>query len=275
MTGLPATKPKPFCFVLMPFSSDFNDIYEFGIKGACADAGFYCERVDEQVFHGSMLERIYSQISRSDILIADMTGKNPNVFYEVGYAHALGKNVILLTSIAEDIPFDLKHFPHIVYGNAIKTLRASLARNLSYIASLDTAEQVTQIGLELFFKDKRLALENIVIEYGKDLLPNAVLTLMNNSNKTYLSGECRVAIIAPEPFSRTRREDVNVIPLPDGTFMHMLPVLDTLFPSAGHKLSFSLNSSENEKHSEIAVTARVFSSGGLRDFPLTLRRSTT
>ena len=83
------TSPKPFCFVLMPFSEDFNDVYEFGIKGACSDVDVYCERVDEQIFLGSMLDRIYNQISRADLLVADMTGRNANVFYEVGYAHAV------------------------------------------------------------------------------------------------------------------------------------------------------------------------------------------
>lgn len=124
---------EALCFVLMPFDVAFDDIYEFGIKGACSDAGVYCERVDEQVFLGSMLERIFSQISRADLLIADMTGKNPNVFYEVGYAHALGKKVVLLTSVSQDIPFDLKHFPHIIYGTEIKTLRAALTRKLEYL----------------------------------------------------------------------------------------------------------------------------------------------
>jgi hypothetical protein len=50
--------PKPFVFVLMPFANEFNDIYELGIKAACVEAGAYCERVDEQIFEGSMLERI-------------------------------------------------------------------------------------------------------------------------------------------------------------------------------------------------------------------------
>jgi len=44
------TKPKFFCFTLMPFSEDFDDIYSLGIKAACNSAGAYCERVDEQVF---------------------------------------------------------------------------------------------------------------------------------------------------------------------------------------------------------------------------------
>ena len=98
------TQAKPFVFVLMPFKEDFDDIYKFGIKQACEEAGVNCERVDEQMFDESILERIYNQIEKANIVVADMTGRNPNVFYETGYARALEKRVILLTQKAEDIP---------------------------------------------------------------------------------------------------------------------------------------------------------------------------
>jgi hypothetical protein len=117
----------------MPFGKDFNDTYELGIKAACVDCGAYCERVDEQIFHGSILQRIYNQIAKADIVVADMTGRNPNVFYEVGYAHALGKRVILLTRAAEDIPFDLKDYSHIVYEGSIIALRRELERRLVWL----------------------------------------------------------------------------------------------------------------------------------------------
>lgn len=123
---MPSTTPKPFVFVLMPFDSGFDDTYNLGVEPACRDAGSYCERLDDQIFQESMLERIYNQISKADIIVADMTGKNPNVFYETGYAHALGKLTILMTKNADDIPFDLKHYPHIVYGNSITTLKTEL-----------------------------------------------------------------------------------------------------------------------------------------------------
>ncbi len=127
-----STTPKPFVFVLMPFDPSFDDIYNFGIKAACHDAGAYCEHVDEQIFQESMLERIYNQISKADIIVADMTGKNPNVFYEAGYAHALGKSTILMTQKADDIPFDLKHYPHIVYGGRITALKADLQKRVRH-----------------------------------------------------------------------------------------------------------------------------------------------
>jgi hypothetical protein len=130
--GTASTAPKPFVFVLMPFKQEFNDIYKFGIKGAAEDVGAYSERVDDQDYTESILDRIYNQINKADVIVADMTGQNANVFYEVGYAHALDKIVLLLTQDSNDIPFDLKHRPHIVYGGQIDTLRNKLAQKLKW-----------------------------------------------------------------------------------------------------------------------------------------------
>lgn len=130
--GIDSTKPKPFIFVLMPFESKFDDIYKFGIKGAANEVGAYADRLDEQIFTEGMLDRIFNQISKADVVIADMTGRNPNVFYEVGYAHALGKIVLLLTQSSEDIPFDLKHRQHTVYKGSINTLKSELIPKLEW-----------------------------------------------------------------------------------------------------------------------------------------------
>jgi nucleoside 2-deoxyribosyltransferase len=107
---------KLFAFVLMPFEARFDDVYRLGIKAAVEELGMIATRVDEQVFHKEgILERICNQIDAADFIIADMSGRNPNVFYEVGYAHAKQKTCILLTADAADIPFDLKHQRHIVW----------------------------------------------------------------------------------------------------------------------------------------------------------------
>jgi nucleoside 2-deoxyribosyltransferase len=120
-----------FAFVLMPFSSDFDDIYKFGVKEPAAELGVLAERVDEQIYSEGILERIYRQIDLADIIIADMSGQNPNVFYEVGYAHAKGKLCIHLTSDANDIPFDLKHRRHIVYQSSINTLKERIVEEIT------------------------------------------------------------------------------------------------------------------------------------------------
>lgn len=130
-----STAPKPFVFVLMPFNEDFDDIYKIGIKETAKEVGAYAERVDEQNFTEGILERIFNQINKADVIVADMSRRNPNVFYEVGYAHALGKIVLLLTQTVEDIPFDLKHRQHIVYGidgSKIQKLRKDLTLGLNW-----------------------------------------------------------------------------------------------------------------------------------------------
>jgi nucleoside 2-deoxyribosyltransferase len=120
----------PYAFVLIPFNPSFRDVYELGIKNIIEALGMRCERVDEIEFNDSILAQIYKGIQRADIVIADMTGRNPNVFYEVGYAHALHKEVVLLTQDASDIPFDLKGHNHIVYSGQVMSLRERLERRL-------------------------------------------------------------------------------------------------------------------------------------------------
>ena len=127
------SKIKPFAFVLMPFDDEFNDLYKFGIKKTADELGVVAERVDEQQFSETILERIYRQIENCDFIIADMTGKNPNVFYEVGYAHAKGKLCALITQSASDIPFDLKHHTHIIYDGTIGNLVDQLKPKLSWL----------------------------------------------------------------------------------------------------------------------------------------------
>lgn len=126
------TKDKTFAFVLMPFSPAFADVCRLGVKEPAESLGIRAERVDEQLFAEGILDRIYRQIDAADIIIADMSGQNPNVFYEVGYAHAKEKLCILLTSNTDDIPFDLKHRRHIVYGSSIQTLREYLTKELTW-----------------------------------------------------------------------------------------------------------------------------------------------
>jgi len=123
-------KGKPFAFVVMPFDASFVDVYQLGIRAACQEVQVACERVDDQIFHEMILERIVNQIRSADLIIAEMTERNANVFYEVGFAHALKKRVVLLTRDAADIPFDLRPFPHIVYGGSISKLKAELVRRV-------------------------------------------------------------------------------------------------------------------------------------------------
>lgn len=152
---------RPFVFVLMPFRSDFEDVYRLGIKQTSENLGLRAERVDEQLYEEPMLERIYHQIKRADIIIADMTGQNPNVFYEVGFAHAKNKLCILLTQDASDIPFDLKQHRHIIYGGSITNLKEELNKNLQWALKRITTEKVSGLSVKCAPKSESLELNRI------------------------------------------------------------------------------------------------------------------
>jgi len=138
----------------MPFTDEMSNVYNLGIRPACAAANADCERVDEQIFTKTILEKIYEQIERANIIVADVTGLRPNVLYELGYAHGLGKSVVLLTQSIDQVPFDLRPYPCLVYSK-IPKLKSALQTSLSHIlANPDEAATST-----LRSKERRLRFE--------------------------------------------------------------------------------------------------------------------
>src|ERR687885_297791 len=104
---------KPYVFVLMPFRDQHFAIYERAIKPTLEELGCTVEHAKDANTVERIVDAIFTQIARAKFLVADTTGKNPNVFYEVGYAHALGKKVILIVQDTQDIPFDVAGLRHI------------------------------------------------------------------------------------------------------------------------------------------------------------------
>lgn len=98
------TKPK--CFVIMPFGNNetnrthYTVVYERIIKPPVEAAGFECERGDEIPEYGPIPEQITQKLASADLVVADLSGRNPNVFYELGYRRALKKAII---PIADDL----------------------------------------------------------------------------------------------------------------------------------------------------------------------------
>ena len=82
---------EKFCFVLMPFLDELKPVYEDHIKPTLVSLGFSCERADSIFDNKPVMESIWENILKARIVIADLTGKNPNVFYEIGICHTLGK----------------------------------------------------------------------------------------------------------------------------------------------------------------------------------------
>ena len=269
------TAPKPFCFVLMPFDDKFDDIYRIGIKEACDNAGTYCERVDEQIFNERILDHIYNQITKADVVIADMTDRNPNVFYEVGYAHAIGKLTILLTKNAGDIPFDLKHFPHIVYGDKISVLRETLEKRIQYFITNPPAKlSDIKLGLELFLSNKNLDSKRVIYDSPLHKFPEPEITIFNSSGDTYNAGDFKIGILTSDIFTYCNDELIRTTKLPQGGYLHMLPDFPRLFPNGHASYMVSLGYAfhgEPRGNKRENITVRLFTRQGHRDFPITLR----
>jgi hypothetical protein len=103
------------CFVMMPFGAWFDRYYQEIYAPAIKEAGFEPIRADELFTTGSVVEQIWEQIHKAKVLLADLSGKNANVFYELGLAHAAKKPVVFTSAVVEDVPFDLRHLRVIIY----------------------------------------------------------------------------------------------------------------------------------------------------------------
>ena len=127
----------PLAFVLMPFSSPIGDYYEPVFKAALEAEGYQVARADDLFTPTPILDDIRECIRKAEVLLCEMTNKNPNVFYELGLAHAIGKPAILLAQSIDEIPFDLKAVRTIVYNTShadwAEILRSQIRRAVGQI----------------------------------------------------------------------------------------------------------------------------------------------
>lgn len=282
-----STSPKPFAFVLMPFDASFDDTYGLGIRPACEAAGAYCERVDEQIFHESILQRIYNQISKADVIVADLTGRSPNVFYETGYAHALGKQVVLLTQNADDIPFDLKHYPHIIYGGSILKLKQELERRVRWCLERPSlARQAMVEMLEVYANGESVANNEIInvrsnYTTGDACYFNLDLALHNSGNRIYQGyGGSDVGIIVPPNFriqdvvgGIIDEEESITIPLPDKRLLNTYGSLGKIPPDGWEavRLHVTIIDLYTLSTLDFPVVVRIFTEVGPKDFEFIIR----
>jgi hypothetical protein len=112
--------------VMMPFNSDFDQVWQT-LRRATQAQSWLCQRADDIWDNSVLVNDVVALIARSKTVICDLTGRNANVFYEAGIAHTLGREVVLITQSAADVPFDLGHHRYITY-----------LRNSEGLAALET-----------------------------------------------------------------------------------------------------------------------------------------
>jgi hypothetical protein len=110
---------KPRAFVVMEFGASFDELYSEVIKGICGEYEVEVLRGDEMYGPGLIIGDIIKQVARAQLVIADVTPRNPNVYFEVGYALAMQKPIILLAKKGTPLPFDVAPFRVLFYEDTI------------------------------------------------------------------------------------------------------------------------------------------------------------
>lgn len=125
---------KPKVFVVMQFGEPYDSLYAEVVKPVSTEMGLDACRADDVYKPGIILQDIIRGIVESEVVIAEITSANPNVFYELGYAHATDKNTILLAERGTALPFDVQAYRCIFYDNTISgksDVEEHLRRHLS------------------------------------------------------------------------------------------------------------------------------------------------
>ncbi len=144
-------KKPTFIFMLMPFKDPFNQIFENYIRTPLEQSGDVVKKADDFFKPNHILNDILESISKADIIIADLTGKNANVFYELGRAHQQGKYAILICQDLQEVPFDLRQIRVIIYQDSQSSCNELTANLFKYINEYkkETLENLIKELLEL------------------------------------------------------------------------------------------------------------------------------
>jgi hypothetical protein len=128
-TDFDVSSGRPRAFVVMQFAEPYDTFYREVIQKLAEAAGFEVFRIDEKAGPGVIFQDIQREIEQAEIVVAEITPSNPNVFYELGYAHALGKPTILLAQRGAELPFDIKSSRVVFYNDTIGG-KTEVERNL-------------------------------------------------------------------------------------------------------------------------------------------------
>jgi hypothetical protein len=123
--------------VMMPFEARFDSVYTT-LQQAATEAGMRCLRADDIWVNNHIIDDVINLIWRARVVVADLSSRNPNVFYETGIAHTLGREVIQIAQSIEDVPFDLRAIRSQTYlnnGEGLERLKAQVVERLNHLTS--------------------------------------------------------------------------------------------------------------------------------------------
>lgn len=151
-------------FILMPFQEPFDSYYPAIFKPSLEEAGYEVSRADDLLTPSPIMLDIQRSILEADLVLCEMSGKNPNVFYELGLAHASGKPAILVSHKEEDIPFDLRHVRVILYDYSKAGWEEKLRRDIkTAVKAVEESDRIWPPPL-IAYKDSSAPIRSISSE---------------------------------------------------------------------------------------------------------------
>lgn len=156
------------CFVLMPLKEPFFRIFTQNIKPVLESLGFKAIKADDIFRPNPVIEDIWACLNTAGLIVADVTGKNPNVFYELGIANVIGKNPIILTQNKDDVPFDVKYLRYLEYTDndaGCKKLHSDLASAVRE-AMVDPIHDQAVLAIADCFEEHSYTVEKGSDKYG-------------------------------------------------------------------------------------------------------------
>ena len=269
------TGPPPFALAVLPSGGAFDDSWELAIRPACEAAGAYAERLDAQLSPETVLQRIQNLIAKADLVIADMTEPHANIFYATGYAHALDKQVILLTKKAGDIPFDLKHYPHIS-GN-LTELRPELERRARHLLDAGMRGAPPATPVEISVNGVGLSANVPGTVMANDLRQSGLwfdVEIRNQTGWRLRPVSLQLGLITPSHYieASCREGEVVTIPFDAERRLHLSEMEFRILPGSGATALFTAFTRRSTDQPEAETFAiRVLTESGYFDFPFTLR----
>ena len=178
---------KNECFVVMPFHSVFNSEYEKVIRPAIEAAGLVSVRGDEIYTHQAIVEDIWYSIRKARVVVAELSGRNPNVMYEIGLAHAIGKPIVLITRNEDDVPFDLRALRYVFYDLNEPDWGTYLRNQLTDILKVILENPILSVHLGGVLVETRLPAAPVAPITNAVALAQVVLDLSGVWHGTWLS----------------------------------------------------------------------------------------
>jgi len=160
---------KATCFTIMPFGNWFDDYYDSIYAPAIKASNLHPKRADDLYRPSAIVHDIWALTQEAKIILADLSGKNPNVFYELGLAHALAKPAILVTESLDDIPFDLRALRVLVYDKNEPNWGQLLKQKIES-AIKEIIESPLEAVLPTFLKIEKSSTKKVISKEEKELI---------------------------------------------------------------------------------------------------------